>query len=625
MKARPFLAVVMAGVLALLSLGIGSWWWVVRSSPLHLQHQRLAAPLASRFVPRQAPLSLHLLTSPDQLEGYARAVTPGRQRRQAAEALARLRDGVFAVAGLDYGQELGGWIGDETSLTLFSPEPGGGSTGWVLALRSRDAQGARRFLQRFWQTRSLAGTNLQVSTYRGMGLISGRGALVGQESRPLATALIDDDLVLIGSGRGVLEQALDVSQIDELNQAASPRFQEALNRLGEGAALITARPEGLVAWLGLPADPALQAATTDLVLALRPDGRSLVLDGLLGLSQPLPPLQASESSDLTAALRARPSSLALLQDPAQLLGHRLAPAPVTPATSAPAPPSPVVPPAVAPADAADSEGAADLEAAPGPEAAVDPEVADQDVAVDSATNVDPTSDPAPTTLPAESLSADAVPPPGLAWADLLAPALQSLLAAETGPLPALVAASDHGALLWGHLSDGWLLGTAAVASPPADIEPPLQAQGYVAAPLALGDRSIEAWARLLVSPRRNDPEHLEVGLAGVRVVQGPVAWWAQGLAALQAQIEPGGHRREGEAGDRLGQLQALERPQAPVRWALAADPAQALLLHWQPWRLLGTLAGSSLRDSVAGLALSLEADQVAREGGLRLRARLDLS
>ena len=74
--------------------------------------------------------------------------------------------------------------------------------GWVLALTSNDSDGARRFLQRFWQTRSLAGTDLRISSYRGMGVISGRGALQGRQQQPLATALIDDNLLLLASGRG---------------------------------------------------------------------------------------------------------------------------------------------------------------------------------------------------------------------------------------------------------------------------------------------------------------------------------------------------------------------------------------------------------------------------------------
>ena len=82
------------------------------------------------------------------------------------------------MAGLQFGLELEPWLGEEVSLTLTD---GDSNTGWVLALTSRDDDGARRFLQRFWQTRSLAGTDLQISSYRGIGVISGQGALVGHE------------------------------------------------------------------------------------------------------------------------------------------------------------------------------------------------------------------------------------------------------------------------------------------------------------------------------------------------------------------------------------------------------------------------------------------------------------
>ena len=326
MKARPFLAVVLAAVLLLLSLAAAGWWLVLQRSPLQLQHQPLVSPRAARFVPRQAPLSLYLLTDGQRPEGYARAVAPGRQRRQAAAAVAGLRDGAFAAAGLDYPAELASWLGPELGLALLANEPGGAADGWLLSLRSRDADGARRFLQRFWQTRSLAGTDLQISSYRGMGLISGRGALVGTTPVPIATALVNDDLVLIASGRGVLEQALDVSQIDELNQAASPSFQQALGRLGKGAVLLTAQAEVLGSWLGMPAQLTGAGAVQELVASLRPDGRSLALEALLrlapgatGPSPALPPAQPAAAGDvglaLLAALQGQSDSLALVQQP----------------------------------------------------------------------------------------------------------------------------------------------------------------------------------------------------------------------------------------------------------------------------------------------------------------------
>ena len=322
MKARPFLAFVLAAVLLLLSLAAAGWWLVLQRSPLQLQHQPLVSPRAARFVPRQAPLSLYLLTDGQRPEGYARAVAPGRQRRQAADAVAGLRDGAFAAAGLDYPAELASWLGPELGLALLANEPGGAADGWLLSLRSRDADGARRFLQRFWQTRSLAGTDLQISSYRGMGLISGRGALVGTTPVPIATALVNDDLVLIASGRGVLEQALDVSQIDELNQAASPSFQQALGRLGKGAVLLTAQAEVLGSSLGMPAQLTGAGAVQELVASLRPDGRSLALEALLrlapGAASP-PPAPTAAAGDgglaLLAALQGQSDSLALVQQP----------------------------------------------------------------------------------------------------------------------------------------------------------------------------------------------------------------------------------------------------------------------------------------------------------------------
>ena len=322
MKARPFLAVVLAAVLLLLSLAAAGWWLVLQRSPLQLQHQPLVSPRAARFVPRQAPLSLYLLTDAQRPEAYARAMAPGRQRRQAADAVAGLRDGAFAAAGLDYSAELAPWLGPELGLALLASEPGGAADGWLLSLRSRDADGARRFLQRFWQTRSLAGTDLQISSYRGMGLISGRGALVGTTSVPIATALVNDDLVLIASGRGVLEQALDASQIDELNQAASPSFQQALGRLGKGAVLLTAQAEALGSWLDMPDWLTGPQAVQELFASLRPDGRSLELEALLNLAAGAAPPPAgppggagAAGQSLLEALQGQSDSLALVHQP----------------------------------------------------------------------------------------------------------------------------------------------------------------------------------------------------------------------------------------------------------------------------------------------------------------------
>jgi hypothetical protein len=521
MKARPFLTVVLASVLLLLALAAGSWWLVLARSPLQLQHQALTMPVAARFVPRQAPLSLYLLSDGRQLEAYARAVAPSRRRHQAAGAIAQLRDGAFAAAGLDYRSELATWLGPETGLALLADQPGAVPSGWLLSLRSRDSDGARRFLQRFWQTRSLAGTDLQVSSYRGMGLISGRGALAGQPALPLATALINDDLVLIASGRGVLEQALDVSQIDELNQAADPALQASLGQLGPGAALLTARPGALQQWLAAP------AGLSQLVAALRPEGPGLALEARFELAEPLPPLPlaADAGAALLQAFRGEASGLALLQAPA-------------------------------------------------------------------------------------------------AWPEALQALLQQAMDRIDPPLPALVAAADRGPLLWAQGPQGWRLGTPAGSPDPEVLQQAVQAEGLVQAPLTLNGQTVEVWTRLaapapalLRRSQGNPAGQLEATLVGARAAAGPRApsWWAQSLAALAQQQETRTVPQQ-----RLAQLQALQAPDALLRWALAAAPARQLLQQWLPWQWLSGLAGQPLAGAVDGLALAVEPEG----GGLLLHARL---
>ncbi len=535
MKGRAFLAVLLTGILLLLSLAAAGWWSVWQRSPLRLQHQALALPRAARFVPRQAPFSFYLMTDAEEPLAYARALAPSRQRRGAGEALARLRDGAFAAAGLDYQGELASWLAPEIGMALLDNPTETSGPGWLLALRSRDPDGARHFVQRFWQTRSLAGTDLQVTSYRGMGVISGRGALRAQVAMPLATALVDDDLLLIASGRGVLEEALDVSQIDELNQAAQPWFRDGVAQLGEGVALLVARPAA--AGLGLSGTVLSEqnpgaGPPSHLVVALRPQGQSLHLEGLLA-PQALPPERDAANTlgenqtaaALLAGLDQEPSSLLLLRQSAAL----------------------------------------------------------------------------------QSL-----------------PALKPLLdramafAVDSGPLPALVAARAEGPLLLADLDGSWLLGTPADQPAAAALEAPLAAQGWVEAPFEIRDQMASVWTRLegakARSRRANEgPDQLVASVAGWRLQDQELAWWGGSIDRLRE------FGRGRPASLRARQLQGLMAEQAPLQWALAAQPARQLLRDWQPWRLLAMLGGGPLEGSVQGMALALE----PQDGAMRVHGQLE--
>ena len=325
MKGRSFLLALVAVAMVLLTLALGVWWAMARQSPLRIMDRPLELPRAARFMPSDAALTLHWLVDSRQVPAYAQAVAPVRQRQLVNDSTRQLRDGAFALAGLDFSTELAGWIGPEVSFAVLdAPAQQSGEQpkqGWVLALSSRDEDGAKRFLQRFWQTRSLAGTDLQISRYRGMGLISGRGALLGRDPQPIATALIDDDLLLLASGRGVLEQALDVSQLDSQHQLGDPVLASDLQSFGRGAAVLIATPGAMDRWLGVPSAITAREDLQGLVASLTPQGADLALDAVVHFREPLIP-RVSQLADSDVLLRdagGDAETVALLTNPADLL------------------------------------------------------------------------------------------------------------------------------------------------------------------------------------------------------------------------------------------------------------------------------------------------------------------
>ena len=325
MKGRSFLLALVAVAMVLLTLALGVWWAMARQSPLRIMDRPLELPRAARFMPSDAALTLHWLVDSRQVPAYAQAVAPVRQRQLVNDSTRQLRDGAFALAGLDFSTELAGWIGPEVSFAVLdAPAQQSGEQpkqGWVLALSSRDEDGAKRFLQRFWQTRSLAGTDLQISRYRGMGLISGRGALLGRDPQPIATALIDDDLLLLASGRGVLEQALDVSQLDSQHQLGDPVLASDLQSFGRGAAVLIANPGAMERWLGVPSAITAREDLQGMVASLTPQGADLALDAVVHFREPLIP-RMSQLADSDVLLRdagGDAETVALLTNPADLL------------------------------------------------------------------------------------------------------------------------------------------------------------------------------------------------------------------------------------------------------------------------------------------------------------------
>jgi hypothetical protein len=164
---------------------------------------------------------------------------------------------------------------------------------------------------------------------------------------------------------------------------------------------------------------------------------------------------------------------------------------------------------------------------------------------------------------------------------------------------------------------GWLMASPPDQPATAVLEAPLAAAGLIPAPLELEGRPVTVWTRLVAGrgarPDREGVDRLQAPLEGWRGEQDGQALWGRSLALLEAAGDGRGAQR------RERKLEALDRPAAPLQWALATEPARSLLRDWLPWRRLASLAGGPLDAPVRGLAVAVEPGAE----GLRLRARLE--
>lgn len=261
MKSRSFYSILVAVVIALLTVGATGFYWLVAGSPLQLlKSGQIPTPAAAIFVSRQAPVVASLLVNPDQLAGFRQVVAQPADRRQARREMIQIKERVASTLGLDYEQDIQPWLGSEvtlavTTLDIDRDRSNGQQPGYLLAIATKSSQQSREFLQLFWQKRAIGGTDLLFEQYKGVKLIygsvvnpvaaiqarvaqpaTGRTAkkLVSPEDLPpltLASAVVGDKFVLFANSPNVLRDAITNAQAPDLSLTSASYYDKALAAL----------------------------------------------------------------------------------------------------------------------------------------------------------------------------------------------------------------------------------------------------------------------------------------------------------------------------------------------------------------------------------------------------------
>ncbi|MCU0516961.1 MAG: DUF3352 domain-containing protein [Oscillatoria sp. Prado101] len=339
MKPRSFFSILAAGVLVLLLIGAGGFYWLTANSPLALLRGGVtASPAAAMFVPSGAPAMVSLLVNPDRLEALSELLASPSQRRRERAELEQLKQNLLGLAGLDYNKDVQPWLGEEitaacTSTDIDRNPENGMQPGYILALSTRDSSRSREFLQLFWGNKASAGKDLVFEPYRGVTLIyssAGATAAPGTSVRDvlpassLATAVVADQFVLFANHPKVLRDAINNVAAPNLNLNSSSSYQLALNRLDQpriGVAFLNLSQLAALTGNSLEVNPSAVTSAQSPNIAL---AAGLNRQGLLAhtavLIPDLPAPAAPSLSEPVGALQYAPESVALLAAGSDLRG-----------------------------------------------------------------------------------------------------------------------------------------------------------------------------------------------------------------------------------------------------------------------------------------------------------------
>ena len=290
MKSRSFFLSLTTGIVILLLI-VGSFFWIYK--PLSSIKEGVRTnPQATIFVSKQAPVMLSLLVNPERLTKY------GQSQRE----IEQVRDNLLAKAKLDYQKDLRSWLGDEITLAVTSLDfdrdaSSGVQPGYLLALKTKDTQLAKEFLQIYYSKQALADTaELIFEQYKGVNLIYQNPLSSTEEVSSVASAVVGD-FVLFANNLKVLKQAINNAQVVNLNLAHYPAYQDAIKTIAEKKiSLAYVNLPAVSAWIAnspLPENPVIQQTLT-LSLSLKRQGlvTHTALFGVTGAENQSPSLSS---------------------------------------------------------------------------------------------------------------------------------------------------------------------------------------------------------------------------------------------------------------------------------------------------------------------------------------------
>ena len=286
MKVQSFLIALATSLLLVVAVVILPGAGLANTDPINVENAKFNLPNTAKFFPKEAALTFHWAIDSEKKANHFESITNSGTSKDSLKPFKDLRNGLFALAGLDFENELSEWLDSELSFALFKLNEAEKNYSWVITITSSKENIATKFLERFWLKASLEGEDVRINNYRGISWIKSDSSNSTNKNN-LATALINNNLILIASNEKALKNSLAISQFDYQNQSGDKYLKDTIKKLSNGSALITLSPNALNSFLELPKEITEEETFGGFIALLKQTQNSLILDGVFKFEEPL--------------------------------------------------------------------------------------------------------------------------------------------------------------------------------------------------------------------------------------------------------------------------------------------------------------------------------------------------
>jgi len=234
MNFRSFYWALITGTVTIFAIIVTSLGWIGSQSAISLvlggNHK---LPQAVKFLPKQSPAMVSLLTNPDKLYAWREVSLPWERRKRDHTHWQKWSNDLFAKIGFDYQKDLKPWLEDEITFAITTLDldrnPGNGlQTGYLLGLKTKNTQLAQASINKYYQEQE----KIVSESYKGVKIRSHLVASHPADNVPWSSAVVGD-FVLFANQPQILKTAINQAQAVNLNLANADTYQKALGNISQ--------------------------------------------------------------------------------------------------------------------------------------------------------------------------------------------------------------------------------------------------------------------------------------------------------------------------------------------------------------------------------------------------------